>query len=231
MSKIGQEFFVSGLCFHCNMAEKELRYFLQFNHESEKAWNDKDQELQSHIDSILEKFPDHDHSEIIESYGWDLHVNQFKYPNIHRESTVLTIFSFLEKELNNLCDILSRFIDSDLKFKDLSGQGVERALLYLRKVIKFKFATSSKEISYIRGFNQVRNHIVHNGGELPENQSHKLNKFIQSNKNITGNPGGSLTILNSFIPELIEILISFFNKLDGDVQGFIQTHPENVPCK
>ncbi len=213
------------------MAVKELSDFLQFNHESEKGWNAKDQVLQSHIDSILKKCPEHDHSMIVEGYGWELHTNQFKYPNIHRESTVLTIFSFLEKQLNDLCDILSDFIDSDLRFKDLSGQGIERAILYLRKVINFNFSTSNREIAYIRGFNQVRNHIVHNGGELPESQTHNVNKFIKSNDNVRGNPGGSLIISDKFIPELIEVLSSFFKNLDSEVQRFIQNHPENAPNK
>jgi hypothetical protein len=218
------DFFGNGLCLHCHLAKQELAEFIHFNKESELAWGNKDKQLQNDLDSILLKYPVSDRGEIIESYGWDLHVNQIKYPSIHRESIVLTIFSFLENELNNLCNILTQSVDSSVKLKDLKGQGVERSLLFLRKIAGFDFSSMSAEIDYIRSVNQLRNHIVHNGGVLPEDPKHRVNLFIASHQNLTGTPGNSLHVYEGFVPEFLQVLLDFFEKLQVQVSGHIKAY-------
>lgn len=216
------DFFGNGLCLHCHLVKQEFAEFRHFNEESESAWGDKDKQLQDHLDTILNKYPESDRHEIIESYGWELHVNQVKYPSIHRESIVLTIFSFLEHAMNSLCSILAQSVDSSVKLTDLKGQGVERALLYLRKVACFDLSTMSKEIEYVRGTNQLRNHIVHNGGVISENPKSKVHHFIASNEHVAGKAGNSLYIREGFVPELIEVLSNFFEKLEVQVNLHIE---------
>jgi len=216
------DFFGNGLCTHCHLARRELEEFRVFNEASESAWGDRDKQLQEHLDSVLVKYPQSSHNEIVESYGWDLHVNQVKYPSIHRQSILLTIFSFLEHELNSLCYILSESVSSEVSLKDLKGQGVERAFLYLRKIAGFELHKTSSELAYIRGLNSVRNQIVHNGGALPQDAKHKANVFVGSNPYLGGEPGCSLRVREDFVPSMIETLMVFFEQLEVQVQDHIQ---------
>ena len=136
---------------------------------------------------------------------------------------IITIYNFLEAQLNELCNIISGCIASQVKLKHLNGLGIERALLYLSKVAEFDLSRMGGELSYIKGVNQLRNQIVHNGGYLPENPDHKLNKFISKTSTLSGSPGASVNLSSEFIGEFITTLMQFFERLDDEVQAFIQS--------
>jgi hypothetical protein len=216
------DFFLNGLCFHCDLLARELHDFVHYNRESELAWLSRSRDVEGELNSIIDRHPEVDASEIVESYAWDLHVNQMKYPGIHRESMTLSLCSFLEHELNSLCKTLLVSLDSKILLTDLDGKGVERAILCLKKVIGFDLSSMSSEIGNIRGVQLVRNHIVHNGGILPLDMTLKLNKFINRCKFLSGVPESSLQIDAGFVSFFIDELFSFFTKLDGEVQKFIQ---------
>jgi hypothetical protein len=222
------DFFGNGLCIHCHLARRELEEFRIFNEASESAWGDRDKQLQEDLDSILVKYPQSSHDEIVESYGWDLHVNQVKYPNIHRQSIILTIFSLLEHELDGLCNILSASVNSSVSLKDLNHKGVERALIFLRKIAAFDLSKTSSEVAYIRDLNSIRNQIVHNGGNLPKDAKHKANAFVGSCPHLAGAPGRALDVREDFVPEMIGTLMGFFEKLQEQVQAHIQTYNNNA---
>lgn len=219
--QLGEKFFITGLCLHCQLAQDELKNFENFHLETEAAWKEKDDCLQSELDEILKKYPEEHHQDIVESHGWELHLNQYKYPSLHRESILITLYNFLENQLNQLCKILSEFIDGDIKLKDLYGQGITRAFLYLTKVANFNLTKMGGELSNIKSVNLLRNQVVHNGGFLPEEPGHKLNRFISQQSNLSGNPGSTLIIRAEFINEFIKVLINFFEKLDIEVQKFM----------
>ena len=216
------DFFENGLCIHCHLAQKELMDYSCFNDETEKSWKNKDAKLQQELEEILKKYPEKSHDYIVDNYQWDLHLNQYKYPDLHRESLVISLYNFLENQLNRLCHIFSEGIESELKLKDLHGRGIERALLYLSKVVKVDLNTLSNELPFIKGLNQVRNIIVHSGGILPDDSNTKVHRFVVRTEHIFGDPGRSINIQPGFISYVIEMLISFFKSLDVEVQKHIQ---------
>lgn len=218
------DFFGNGLCIHCHLAKNELMDFARFNEQTEEAWKAKDDNLQDELSEILDKYPEKSHNDIVESYSWDLHCNQYKYPSLHRESLIITVFNFLEHQLNSLCKIFYESIDGDLKLKDIHGQGVERALLFLTKVAKIDFSTFGSELPMIKGVNLVRNTIVHNGGQLPDEPKSKVNKFVTSSEHLSGIEGRHINISPEFMELFIDVLLEFFERLDHEVQKHIQTY-------
>lgn len=219
---MGVDFFENGLCLHCNLAKHELMDFKHFDVETEKNWKKNDTKLQKEIEVILDKYPQEHHEDIIQSYSWDLYINQSKFPSIHRESLVITMYNFFEDQLNRLCEIFAESIECRLKLKDLHGQGIERAFLFLTKAVGIDFSTMGKEWPYIKSVNSLRNQIVHNGGILPSEVDNKLNQFVEKNTHLSGSAGNSVQLHDGFIQELITIQIEFFDKLDNEVQKFIQ---------
>ena len=222
------DFFENGLCMHCHLARQQLVEFERFNEISELAWENEDKQLQHQLDAQLRNIPETDHEEVVQSHGWELHVNQIKYPSIHRESLILTVFSFLEDELNSLCEVMAQSLEGSVELGDLKGKGIERALLYLRKIAGFDFTTMSNEISFLRGVNQVRNHIVHNGGRLPADPNHKVNQFVKSQMHVSGLPGKSLVIHKGFAPELMQLILALFDKLEAQVNTHISNYTGNA---
>ncbi len=215
------DFFANGLLFQCHMAQNELKKFSHFHSETEASWTKKDDELQDNLTEILKKYPKEYHQDIIENYSLVLHLNQSKYPNIHRKSLVITIYNFLEAQLKELCVIISESINSKIKLKDLHGKGIERIFLYLSKVAELDLSKMGREMPYIKNVNALRNQIVHCDGSLPKEAEHKLNKFVSQNSNLSGSPGDNVSLSSRFIIEFIELLIEFFDKLSEEVQAFI----------
>jgi hypothetical protein len=123
------DFFENGLCFYCHLAKNELLLYSDFHSKTESLWKQKDELLQEELKSILDKYPEAKHQDIVESHAWDLHLNQYKYPDIHRTALVIAIYVFIEDQLNGLCETLGESLDSQLRLADLTGQGIERALL------------------------------------------------------------------------------------------------------
>ncbi|MEJ8664505.1 MULTISPECIES: hypothetical protein [Pseudomonas] len=218
------DFFENGLCVHCHLAKNELIEFLTFNDSTEQAWRAKDDNLQQELEVILNKYPEGKHQDIIESFAWDLHCNQSKYPALHRASLLITLFNFLEHQLNSLAEILYESIDSNLKLHDIYGRGIERALLFLVKVAGIDLSSFGGEIPYIKGVNLVRNVIVHSGGVLPSNPNDKVNKFISKTAGLSGVEIESIVIGPDFIPQFIDLLIRFFERLDGEVQEHMKNY-------
>tara|TARA_R110002050_G_scaffold269917_2_gene412731 strand:- start:279537 stop:280205 length:669 start_codon:yes stop_codon:yes gene_type:complete len=218
------DFFGNGLCLHCHLAKNELTEFTSFNDLTEDTWKVKDDTLQDKLNEILAKYPEKNHADIVESYSWDLHLTQYKYPSLHRESLIISIFNFLEHQLNALCEIMYESIDSPLKLKDMHGQGVERTLLFLSKVAKIDFSTFGAVLPMIKGVNLVRNIIVHNGGYLPDDSKLKINSFVTRTKYLSGIGGESIMIRPEFIGQFISVLQEFFEMLDQEVQKHIQLH-------
>ena len=220
------DFFENGLCLHCHLTISELREYINFHANTEASWEQKDEYLQKKLDEILSKYPEEHHQDIVESYSWDLHLNQIKYPDIHRESLVLTIYSFYENQLNRLCAIFSESIESNIIINDLKGQGIERAFLYLKKVACIDFSGMGKELPYIKNVNRIRNLIVHNGSIIPEKPDKTIIKFITDNPHLYGESGRDLIIRSDFIDEFLRILINFFEKLDNEIQKYIKKYAE-----
>lgn len=218
------DFFGNGLCIHCHLANNELLDFSSFNKKTELSWKEKEDTLQEELSEILKKYPEKSHDDIIESYSWDLHLNQYKYLSFHRESLIITIFNFVEHQLNSLCKIFYESIDSPLKLNDIHGQGVERALLFLTKVVNVDFSRFGSELPVIKGVNQVRNIIVHNGGRLPSDANSKVNKFISTSNQLSGSPGRGINVHPEFIDYFIGVLTAFFDKLDNEVQLHIRAY-------
>jgi hypothetical protein len=218
------DFFGNGLCIHCHLAKNEIMDFSLFNEQTEEAWKAKDDNLQDELNRIFKKYPEKSHDDIVESYSWDLHLNQYKYPSLHRESLIITIYNFLENQLNSLCKIFYESIDNDLKLKDIHGQGVERALLFLTKVANIDFSTFGSELPVIKGVNLVRNVIVHNGAQLPGDSKSKVNMFVTNSEHLSGIEGGYINISPEFIGFFIGVLLEFFERLDHEVQKHIQAY-------
>lgn len=214
------DFFQNGLCFYCDLAKNELIAYAEFHSETELLWKQKDELLQKEIDSILKKYPTADHDDIVESYGWNLHLNQIKYPDIHRTALVIAIYVFLEDQLNGLCETLGEAVNTKLRLTDLAGQGIERAFLFLSKVGSFDLG-AVPSLSFVKNVSKLRNRMVHAGGILSQDSNDRLNAFVWDTHGLSGEPGRRVQIDADFIHELTNGLVTFFDELDGQVQHFI----------
>ncbi|RAP57080.1 hypothetical protein BTJ49_10905 [Oleiagrimonas sp. MCCC 1A03011] len=215
------DFFANGLCVHCHLVKNELSTFGDFHETTEAFWQSADKGLQSDIDTILAKNPESDHNEIVESYGWEMHLNQSRYPDLHRKALIISIYAYVEDQLNGLCQILEESLEGAISLKDLAGRGTERAFKFLSKVALFNLG-EIKTMAFVKHTNLLRNALAHEGGLLPGQPNHLLNKLIADSPDLHGEPGDKVRIDSDFVRRLIETLEAFFSELDTQIQAFMK---------
>jgi len=143
------------------------------------AWRENEKHFEMSVEeSELEQSLDglDDYLEILESFlrsqlqEYDTdelsnHTNEFE--DLLRKSFFVSLYVFLENELNKDCKRLQQSIgNTTLSLENAKGKGIERAKSYLTQIgCQFPF-DKSREWQEIKCFNKLRNHIIHNNGKI-----------------------------------------------------------------
>ncbi|MEJ1374400.1 MAG: hypothetical protein RPT94_05180 [Candidatus Sedimenticola sp. (ex Thyasira tokunagai)] len=211
ISLIGFEIFC-----HSDKIKRDLENYQSFYSDVEFLFQKKDKELQQNINEKLKSVPEEHHSEFVEGYGQDLHENQFLFPSMHRESIFITLYNYLEHSLNEYCRLISKLSENPIKLSDLNHKGVQRAIVYLKKIALLDLSDADTEHAFLINSNRLRNRIVHAGGILPSNEEEKVNKFIDSQGNLTGSPGCAVIFREKFILEFINNLAGYLKVVGAE---------------
>ncbi|MEO2223209.1 hypothetical protein [Priestia megaterium] len=147
---------------------------------------------------------------------WDFYLDDViqyskDFPRIMRNSLFVSIYTFLEDKIVELCVPNESTL---LKLSDIKGQGIEQASLYLKKVLLLDFPDNSKEWHYIRKANLIRNCIVHSNGVISKSRSKdKLVKAIDEMSFVTKDHNGHINLESQFCLEFLENVHSFLRQL------------------
>jgi hypothetical protein len=96
------------------------------------------------------------------------------FPSLQWLSLFNTAYSVFEKNMNYICRLAWQKTNSNIQLKDLHGQGIERAKLYLNKVAGIVEPFESTLWQKVRRYADLRNVMVHATGELDlSNGNHK----------------------------------------------------------
>jgi hypothetical protein len=90
---------------------------------------------------------------------------EFYYPNLQRRSLLIVLFSFFERQLDQLCQVFAKEQHLSIVHTDLKGKGIDRARLYLQKVMGLPLS-NSVNWQEIKRIQRVRNVVVHNDAKL-----------------------------------------------------------------
>lgn len=138
------------------------------------------------------------------------------YLGQYRKSTLVSIYSFLEFTMMNLCDLVQLFYNSSLGVKDLRGKGINQAKLYLEKVAKINFEELNAEWSELVTLNKVRNHIVHADG-VEDIVSKDLTKLANRTQGLSIKKYGRLLVERTYIDSSITTVENFLDELYSKV--------------
>ncbi|MDL2253377.1 hypothetical protein LJC49_04800 [Ruminococcaceae bacterium OttesenSCG-928-I18] len=81
-------------------------------------------------------------------------------------SLLLIMVALLEEAFNTLCRAYCIRCNYQVTYKDIAGQGLERAIIYLEKVADVKGIKSDANWEYVKTIRDARNLVVHNGGRV-----------------------------------------------------------------
>ena len=136
------------------------------------------------------------------------------FPELQWNSIFNSAYAMFEKHLNDVCKILEKDTKTEIGLKDLKGQGIERAKIFLSKVVGIKKVFNSPEWNEIQNYSKVRNILVHTSGKLDLTQKNHKNVFDYAKNHsklfvYPENPNSDWAEIN-ILPEFIyEALISY----------------------
>lgn len=134
------------------------------------------------------------------------------YLGQYRKSTLISIYSFLECTMMDLCDLVQLSYYSPLGVKDLRGKGINQARLYLEKVAKINFEELNAEWAELVTLNRIRNYIVHADG-VEDVVSNDLSKVANRTQGLSIKQYGRLQVDHTYIDSSITTVENFLDKL------------------
>jgi hypothetical protein len=157
--------------------------------------------------------------------SWNLeNIFEEYFPSLQRRSAFLTVWSFLEHQLDRLCLLYQSEGKFGLSFMDLSGQGIDRSTTYLEKVARLQGLKAGEEWNVLKTLQRIRNVIVHGDGKLLDHQGKPKDGIIGDMKKVGFLTGGEeIVIAEGFLSHVIHLCDNYFRLIEKAVyaeQGF-----------
>ena len=148
----------------------------------------------------------------LDDESWDLDgIFEEYFPSLQRRSAFLTVWSFLEHQLDQLCLFFQSEKDFALSFTDLGGKGIDRSTSYLEKVAGLKDLKASQEWDRLKTLQRIRNVIAHDDGKLRDHLGKPKNGILADMKKI-GLLGGDEEIVvgEGFLTKVVDACDHYF---------------------
>lgn len=175
---------------------------------------------------IIEEHPKENYARIIDYHNgldsdtWDLEtVFKEYFPTLQRRSAFLSLYGFLEHELNKLCVLYKDSNNYSISFGDLNDRGIDRSIKYLTLIAKLPIDKSTDNWEQIKSIQKTRNLIVHNDGLLVDihgNPRKSEQKIVSQNEYLKSD--NEIIILKGFL----SFVLIEFNKLFKSIDELIQ---------
>lgn len=131
-----------------------------------------------------------------------------------RDSTLVSLYSFLENTMRSICAILHKFNGYPIELSDLTGDGIQRSKIYLEKMAKIDFSQINGVWANLQNLNLLRNCIVHvEGDTLNFKSKEKLRNIISNNQYIYLKRDREIVIEREYIEFAIDEVEKFINYL------------------
>ncbi|MHA7767548.1 hypothetical protein [Bacillus atrophaeus] len=128
-----------------------------------------------------------------------------------RNSLFISVYSFLEEKVIDLCNQPD---ETSIKLDDLQGNGINRASLFIKKVKKDDFPDDTKEWHFIQNANQIRNCIVHCGGDIEKAKNPKrIRNAVNELENVFEGRHDKVLLDKDFCIEFIKVVEKFLRDL------------------
>ncbi|MEH5352901.1 hypothetical protein PO494_02845, partial [Escherichia coli] len=124
-------------------------------------------------------------------------------PNIFNKSALVSLYSCLEHNLNDYCNICQRIVNTNISVTDFNGDGIHKAKRYLTKLMDINFGLS-QEWQFMTEFNKVRNCIVHANGDIKKmSTAVALKNIIDKTPTLSLNNENNIIISLNYLKDTI----------------------------
>ncbi|WP_025562477.1 hypothetical protein [Psychromonas sp. SP041] len=209
------DFFSNGLVTYCHSVNRELSRIEKYNSLIEDLWVNSTVDIDDKYANDLAYLEGDEKNDLGQTYYSEL-IEETIIPSIiHNQSIVVTLSSFVEYSLYELCIKLDPVSKTDFKLARNKSK-VQQCMEYLDKVLGV--SDCSKLVDCYR----VRNEIVHNSGVCSEKYHVKLTKFPR--EQIKALEGDRIDIKSLFITCYLKVIKEYFESLDLGIKSFIRAY-------
>jgi hypothetical protein len=139
---------------------------------------------------------------------------EYYFPNLQRRSSLIILFSFLEHQLDQLCELFAGTRQLSVVHTDLKDKGVNRSRGYLKKVIRLPLDDNSPVWQELKRMQKLRNLIVHNDAKLTDADSIKYvdktqHLSLASKSYFYDGDTDEIDILEGYLTYVIDIFDSY----------------------
>lgn len=176
---------------------------------------------------VLDEHQEIDSAEIVnvhqglDSETWDLEgVFKEYFPTLQRRSAFLSLYGFLEHDLDKLCMLYKKFHSQNIDFRDLKDLGIERSVKYLSIVAALPIDKGNNKWGKVKSIQKIRNIIVHNDGkliDLDSNPRKAEQQIVSENEFLTGE--NEIIIMKGYLVFVLEAFDCFFKYIDELIQN------------
>lgn len=154
---------------------------------------------------------------------WDLDaLNRVYFPTLRRGSALAMVCSFFEHELNLLCEEVKRFHGLAIAAIDLHGQGVERAMNFLKLCGGVDTSMEAPSWQAIKHAYVLRNALIHAGGQATKEP---VRRYVLANEFLDLDHD-DIVIREGYLAALIDAMRTYAFQLgDGLRERFASSPP------
>lgn len=147
--------------------------------------------------------------------SWDLEgIFEEYFPSLQRRSALLTVWGFLEHELDKLCLLYQSEKGFRLAFSDLSGKGIDRSTGYLEKVAGLEGLKASREWDGIKTIQRIRNVIAHHDGKLRDHHGNANDGILKDMARLGFLKGeDEILLAEGFLSKVIDACNSYLKRI------------------
>lgn len=152
---------------------------------------------------------------------WDLDgIFEEHFPSLQRRSAFLSLWGFLEHELEKLCLLYQAEKGFTLAVSDLSDKGIDRSTSYLEKVAGLLGLKASGEWRDLKALQRIRNLIAHSEGKLLDSNGKPRDGIVNSMATVGFVKGEhEIIIEEGFLPRAVELCENYFSLIGRSIQA------------
>lgn len=156
----------------------------------------------------------------LDGESWDVdQIVEHYFPALQRRSAFLTLWGFLEHELDKLCSLYQSEKSFTLVVSDLAGKGIDRSIAYLEKLAGLKELKASPEWNELKSVQRIRNVIAHDGGKLIDRQNKPKEEILSCMKNVGFLSGDNeVMVEQGFLSKVVGACDKYFKRVDDAIQ-------------
>lgn len=172
---------------------------------------------------VVEENPEEGYQIVVQSHKglddatWDLNgVYEEYFPNLQRGSALITLYSFFEHELDELCGLFIKEGNLSISQTDMKGKGIERSVLFLEKIIGLQINKNSATWNEIKKIQKVRNQIAHENSKLVDKSGQRIGDvfdYVQACAFLTGQD--RINIQQGYLEHILRTFESLFREIDS----------------